>query len=190
MESPIACSACGALNPEPPQTFDCFELFGMHRRFDIDVSTLHHKYLTLSQLVHPDMAGQESDEAHRYTLALSAKLNRAYETLKHPARRAEYLLTLAGGPTAADNKNVPGQLLPEIMMLREEIQEAREAGHTAALLALREQIQNRYDAVMDAVAALCGRIDPRDRAMLQTLREQLNGLKYWENLLEQLPTPE
>ena len=190
MESPIACSACGALNPEPPQAFDCFELFGMQRRFDVDVGLLHRKYLTLSQLVHPDMAGQESEDAHRYTLALSAKLNRAYETLKQPAKRAEYLLTLAGGPTAADNKNVPGQRLAEIMALREDIEEAKEADDTAALLELRGLIQDRHDALLDEVAALCGRLDPKDDGLLKTLREQLNGLKYWENLLDQLPTAE
>jgi molecular chaperone HscB len=190
MESPIACSACGALNPEPPQAFDCFELFGLQRRFDIDLGILHQKYLTLSQLVHPDMAGQESDDAHQYTLALSAKLNRAYETLKQPARRAEYLLTLAGGPTAAENKDVPGQLLSEIMVLREDIEEAKEADDTAALHQLRERIQNQSDRVMHDVAALCGRLDPKDDGMLKTLREQLNGLKYWENLLDQLSAVE
>jgi molecular chaperone HscB len=188
MESPIACSACGALNPEPPQTFDCFELFGMQRRFDVDLGALRQKYLTLSQLVHPDMAGQESDEARRYTLGLSAKLNRAYETLKNPARRAEYLLTLSGGPTAADNKNVPGQLLAEIMVLREEIEEAKEEDDNNALLEMRKQIQERYDQVMAEVTDLCSRLNAKDDQMLKTLREQLNGLKYWENLLEQLPT--
>jgi len=190
MESPIACSACGALNPEPPQAFDCFELFGMRRRFDVDLDVLHRKYLALSQLVHPDMAGQESEDAHQYTLALSAKLNRAYETLKQPARRAEYLLTLSGGPTAAENKNIPGQLLAEIITLREKIEEARKTEDAATLAKLRQEIQGRHDRVMDEIETLCGRLDPKNDGMLQTLREQLNGLKYWENLLDQLPTTE
>jgi hypothetical protein len=41
---------------------------------------------------------------------------------------------------------------------------------------------------MEEVTDLCSRLDARDDQMLKTLREQLNGLKYWENLLEQLPT--
>src|SRR3990172_1789239 len=91
MDSPVCCASCGALNALPPSMFTYFELFGLEPTYDLDLGLLRRKYLTLSRTIHPDVAGRSGDQVRRQSLDLSAGLNRAYDTLRDPAARAEYL---------------------------------------------------------------------------------------------------
>jgi molecular chaperone HscB len=189
MYSPLCCASCGALNPIPPEglSFNYFEIFGLSIGYDVDAAALHRQYLSLSRGVHPDARAERSEEVRQRALALSAELNRAYDTLRDPIARAEYLLTLAGGPLPADDKSVPPRLLGEVMTLREEIEEAAGEKDAAALAKLREAVSGRRQAAMEQVAALC-RQGETDEAGRRQWRRQLNAIKYWNNLLEQVTT--
>ena len=187
MSSPVCCVSCGALNPQPPENFDYFEMFELARGFDVDEAALHRKYLALSRGTHPDLAGRGSPADRERALSLNAELNRAYETLRDPMRRAEYLLSLAGGPSAAEDKSVPSELLGEVMMLREEVEEAEAGGDDDALRSIRERASNGQREAMAKISGLCRQLDEVDEQGRSTLRTQLNGVKYWINLLRQLP---
>lgn len=186
-ESPICCTSCGALNLSAARDYDYFELFGLPRSFDLDTSGLHRKYLALARATHPDIAEAASPEARRNVLALNAELNQACETLKNPAQRASYLLSLLGGPSAADDKTVPGNVLGEVMMIREEMEEAQAAGDQATLETIRQQVQTRHETTMGEIAELARRLDTDAPEGFTPLRHALNTIKYWDNLLEQLP---
>jgi molecular chaperone HscB len=118
---------------------------------------------------------------------LNAELNRAYETLHNPIDRAEYLLSLYGGPSASDDKSVPGDLLAEVMMLREEIEEARTTGEKSRLGSLRQQISSKQQTVLEQIGSLARGLNKNDATQAKALREQLNSIKYWNNLADQLP---
>jgi molecular chaperone HscB len=188
MESPVCCAGCGALNPLPPSLFTYFELFGIEPTYEIDLRDLRRKYLALSRSIHPDVAGRTSDARRTQSLALSSGLNRAYETLRNPVDRAEYLLHLAGGPSAADDKTVPGELLGEVMMLREQIDEATEADDQAVLASTRGEVLEQQQGTLAEIAAICRSADVKEPATQKRLRQQLNAVKYWSNLLEKIPT--
>ncbi len=190
MYSPLCCASCGALNPIPPEGlgFNYFEIFGLPAGYDVDTAALHRQYLSLSRGVHPDSREDRSESVRRQALSLSAELNRAYETLRDPVARAEYLLTLAGGPSPAEDKSVPARLLGEVMTLREEIEDAAAGKNADALRALGETIAARRQAALDEIAGLC-RGAGRDEAALRQWRKQLNAVKYWNNLLEQVSAP-
>ncbi|HON66700.1 MAG TPA: Fe-S protein assembly co-chaperone HscB [Phycisphaerae bacterium] len=187
MESPICCAGCGALNPLPPSLFTYFELFGLEPTYEIDLGELRRKYLTLSRSIHPDVAGRTSDSQRAQSLALSSGLNRAYETLRNPVDRAEYLLHLANGPSAADDKSVPGELLGEVMMLREQIEEATEASDQDLLASTRAEVLKQQKETLEEIASICRSGDLKEPATQQRLRQQLNAVKYWNNLLEKIP---
>lgn len=185
MESPLACASCGALGRIPTMAIDAFEMFGLTRTFEVDLDTLHDKYLALSRVIHPDVSVGTQPEQRQQALMLSAELNRAYEMLRDPVTRAEYLLTLIGGPSASDDKSVPGDLLAEVLMLRDEIEEA--TGVSEDLAAIKERVTQRRAGTLEAISSLARQIDSHDESQRRQLRQQLNTMKYWNNLLGQIP---
>lgn len=187
MDSPLCCATCGALNPVPLEQFTYFELFGLEPRYDLDVKALHRKCLALSRAVHPDVAGVKPEESRQLRLSHTADLNRAYETLRDPVSRAEYLLSLAGGPSAGDDRSVPADLLTEVLALREEIDEARTSSDSEALHAMRHRIEQKHQAALELIAALSRKLDRNDEQAREELRCQLNAIKYWINLLDRIP---
>ena len=187
MDSPIACATCGALGQLPADTFDSFELFGLRRSYDVDLEALHRKYLALSRVIHPDIAGGQASEQRRQALNLSAELNRAYETLRDPVARAGYMLSLTGGPSASEIKTVPQSLLGEILVLREAIEEARESGDTAMLQTVKQEITAKRQVTLGKIGDLARQMECWSGDIRRQLREQLNIIKYWSSLLEQIP---
>ncbi len=190
MDSPVACAGCGALTDLPADTFDCFELFGVEPGFDIDLDQLHRKYLQLSRLIHPDLAGQADETDRRRSLMLSARFNQAYEVLRDPVSRADYLLRLAGGANCCEDKSVPQDLLGRVLTLREQIEDARAEGHTGVLQELASQVRASRAAAMDAVGRHARTLADSgcQTELCRDLRQQLNAVKYWDSLLEQIST--
>jgi len=187
MESPICCTSCGALNPIELGSINYFDLFCVDQTYDLDEAELHDKYLCLSRTTHPDMVSRESQEMHKRALLLNAELNQAYDTLRDPVKRADYLLSLFGGPSPSEDKSVPGNLLGEVMELREEIEEAGTSGDTDLLHGLRKQITSSRRAVEERIASLARSINKDDTGGLKALRKQLNAIQYWNNLTEKFP---
>ncbi len=188
MEYPICCTSCGTLIP-PPDGLDFFVMFNLPTRFDIDENELHRKYLALSRNIHPDVVDKSTDQNRRNSLQLSSMLNRAYETLRGAVSRAEYLLVLAGGPSPRDDRSVPGETLAKIMVLRENIEEAREAGDQAALQQIRREVADHGEATRAEIIRLARNLanDAERDTTMKALRRQLNAMQYWQNLGEQLP---
>src|SRR3954469_19995038 len=100
---------------------DHFARLGLPRRFVVDAAALERAYLARSRAVHPDFhaAGAAGDLAA--SVELSSAVNEAYNTLKEPFARADYLLGLHGGPSAAAEKAVDPAFLGEMMEYRERI---------------------------------------------------------------------
>ena len=73
-----------------------FDVLGLPRRYDLDLSQLESLYLERSREVHPDRHAKADGATRARALLESTELNEAYRTLKHPIRRAEYLLRLEG----------------------------------------------------------------------------------------------
>jgi curved DNA-binding protein CbpA len=79
-------------------TADSFTTLGLPRAATLDEPALQRAYTTHSRTAHPDHGGSE---------ALAAKVNAAYETLRHPEKRLKHLLELAGPSDAKAWRTVP-----------------------------------------------------------------------------------
>src|SRR6478735_7752999 len=103
---------------------DYYARLGLPRRFVVDAAALERAYLAHSRAVHPDYhaAGAAGDLAA--STELSAAVNEAYNTLRDPFARADYLLGLLGGPPASQEKGVDAAFLAEVMDLRERVEDA------------------------------------------------------------------
>src|SRR5579871_5622776 len=128
---------------------DHFQRLGLPRRFSINTAELERAYLALSRVVHPDYHVTSSEAELSASLELSALLNEAYNILRDPFRRADYLLGLEGGPTASEHKQLPPNFLAEMLEAREEVEQAR--GNPAKVNELNADFSKRSQALVGQI---------------------------------------
>jgi molecular chaperone HscB len=159
-----------------------FERLGLPRRFRLDAGELERQYLAKSRDVHPDFTG--NDPA---SLSASAALNEAYANLRDPFRRAEYLLTVEGGPSASDVKQMPAEFLEEMLDLRMRIEEVKQ-DHGPARSAMEADLIRRREGLLNDAATRFERLtESTDRATVLTgVRQVLNATRFINGLLRDL----
>jgi molecular chaperone HscB len=81
-----------------------FDLFGLDVGFSIDRAALDTAFRELQKEYHPDRFAHKSDAEQRKAVQNSAYLNTAYDALKSPLSRAQYLLSLQGVPTGEESR--------------------------------------------------------------------------------------
>jgi molecular chaperone HscB len=169
---------------------DHFERLGLPRRFSIDEAELERAYLARARVSHPDyyLLGQEAELSE--SLELSAALNEAYNTLRDAFTRADYLLNLEGGPTAAEHKQLPKNFLAEMLEAREEVEQAR--GNAVTVARLDADFAKRWSSLVGELRREfedyeCDPPDETQRANLRAqIRSLLNAAKYVRGLLRDL----
>ena len=191
MSTPLFCDYCETLNP-PPGVADHFQLLGLPRRFAVDEQALHDSYVTLCRHAHPDYHADDAPEVQALSMTVSSALNEAYRTLADPVRRAGYLLELLGGASSAEDKSVPEGFLGAMMMMQEELHDAKQAGDAEELARLEKVLRAQQDGLMRRVAGLFDELDraagceATRRDLLGEIRRQLNAVAYVRKLLSQL----
>jgi molecular chaperone HscB len=145
-------------------------------QFDLDPSVIEQAFFEKSKETHPDRFASAPAAERVAALSRSRALNDAYQTLKKPVPRAEYLLARAG-VNIGDNERVEPELLMEILELREQLAESRK--QPAVVQGLRDQMQARRDV---AVARLAGLFESND---LGELKKQLIVLRYLDRYLDE-----
>lgn len=170
---------------------DHFDRLGLPRRFAVDPAAVERAYIARSRAVHPDyhLSGSSADLSA--SLELSAALNEAYSTLRDPFTRAEYLLTLEGGPTAGEHKQMPAAFLAEMLELREQVEEAR-AGCPDDTAVLADDFGRRYDGLLSGIGEKFAHVerrpagDPARPRLLAEIRGLLNAAKFVRGLIRDL----
>lgn len=183
MDVPVFCGNCSSL--AIASEADYFQLLNLPRQYDLDLAELRQTYLKLSRDVHPDRFTGKSEEDAQLSLRVSSQINRAYEVLSDPLRRAEYLLELSGGKSASEDKAVSPEVLSDTLELREEIDDAHGRADDAGLTAIRERLLQRRNAHAATISELARGL-PGDDALRSRLRLLLNDVKYDLRMLEQV----
>jgi molecular chaperone HscB len=184
LETPIVCTGCHTLYPMPA-SMDYFELFQIPRRYRIDLADVERKFLAITRNIHPDYFGGSSEDMRSLSVSLSAELNEALRVLKDPVLRAGYLLEEAGGPSAATDRTVPQAVLTNVMTLREEVEEAAGDPETAAMV--RRKAERKHRQILDDIADIADRLSEASTDQKTRLRHLLNSVRYYDNLLAELP---
>jgi molecular chaperone HscB len=122
-----------------------FEVFDLKPMLGIDLKALERKFHDLSRQYHPDYFTTASADEKSRALRMTALLNDAYRTLRHPTRRVEYLLSLYG--LKADGSKVPQALLMEVFEINEQLEELKMSGKASAqqLKSIGVQIEEKRD---------------------------------------------
>ncbi len=130
-----------------------FELFGLPARFRFDSELLDAAYRKLQLQVHPDASVGGTDAEGRRALQSSARVNEAYEALRDPVQRAQYLLALHGVETVNERDTaLPIAFLEAQLDRREAASDAQAAGDVAQLESLLAAVRAEASALEDQLA--------------------------------------
>ncbi len=101
-----------------------FELFGLPIQFELDGSLLSSQFRELQRRFHPDNFATASERDRLMAMQQAAQINDAYQVLKDPIARAEYILILNGCDIRGEQQTLQDEaFLMQQMELREELQE-------------------------------------------------------------------
>jgi len=162
-----------------------FEIFGVPEEFDVDLDALEKRYLELQREVHPDRFAAASKAEQRVSMQLATRVNEAYETLKYPLDRAEYLLRLADvDPELETNTAMPPEFLAAQLERREALEAAVAAGDWERLIALSSELRVEEDALLGRLGR---QLDARD---WDNATASLRQLKFLEKFSEEIDSAE
>lgn len=112
-----------------------FELFGLPTQFELDGSLLSSQFRELQRRFHPDNFATASERDRLMSVQKAANINDAYQILKNPIQRAEYLLLQNGVDIRAEQQTLQDPMfLMQQMELREELEEIETAHDAESLL--------------------------------------------------------
>ena len=120
-----------------------FELFNLPQQFAVDAGALDSAYRDVQSRVHPDKFVNATDAEKRVAMQWATRANEAYQTLKNPQKRAQYLCELNGVDLQTEsNTSMPMAFLMQQMEWREELGDARAGKDSDALDALDKQLRS------------------------------------------------
>ena len=159
-----------------------FELFGLPAAYALDTARLEQAYRDLQSEIHPDKFAHAGVAEQRLSMQWATRVNEAYQTLRRPFERADYLLRLRGIEAMhAGNTAMPMDFLTQHMDWSEELAEARARGDMAVLDRLEKLLRDESRALQ---ASLAEQLDQRrdDAAAAETLRK----LRFTDKLLAEV----
>ena len=125
---------------------DYFSLFGLPAHYHVDTQALATRFQDLQRQNHPDKFASASEAEQLAAVQRSSTINQAWQTLRHPLPRAEYLLSLHGFDLASEQHTVRDTaFLMEQLELREELDEIEQAKDSQRLDAFMKRVSEMYN---------------------------------------------
>lgn len=118
----------------------------------MDEAALEARYKTLQKALHPDKFSQASPQEREFSEEQASAVNAAYQTLRHPLRRARALLRLHGLEPSETARVEDPELLSYVMDAREEVENTRTPEGLNALL---DENKQRERVVVKALTSAC-----------------------------------
>jgi len=163
-----------------------FQLFGLPERFRFDADALDRAYRALQGEVHPDRFAAASEAERRLALQSSARVNEAYQALRDPVARAQYMLSLRGIDAFDETDTaLPLDFLEQQLERREAAADALAVSDDTQLAALAAEVradaahlEQRLAARLDAESAWEGaRSDVRELRFLAKLAADIDEMR-------------
>lgn len=143
-----------------------YELFDLAPAFTVDRSLLDERWKALQKQAHPDRHAASDAQTQRLAMQWSVRINEAYQRLKDPLRRANYLCELNGAPVEAEsNTAMPAEFLMQQMEWRETLEESDS---------------------LDQLESLADDVARRRQDLLKTMAQTADDSKDWTKLAGQV----
>lgn len=158
-----------------------FQLFNIEVSFDVDLQQLSSSYQTLQKTVHPDKFAHASEQEQRIAVQKSAQINDAYQTLKNPLQRAEYILVQRSVEMPNEQHSFQDtSFLMRQMELREMLEDVRYSGDVdAALLEVQSVLSTEYLQLSQVMRT---QISENNAASNSAACDNLRKLKFYQKL--------
>jgi molecular chaperone HscB len=162
-----------------------FELFNLSFEFDVAVESISDTYRDLQRVVHPDKFAHASEHEKLLAVQKSAEVNDAFQTLKNPLSRAQYMLAEQGVDIQIEQTTLRDpQFLMQQMELREQLESISELDDPdEAINAFERDIQamtaNLYQQLSPLLVSSC-------RISLENAATLVRKLKFMNKLREEL----
>ncbi|KAL4308904.1 hypothetical protein GQ457_01G014660 [Hibiscus cannabinus] len=144
----LYCDSCRSIQPVD-LSIDYFQIFGLEKKYEIEVDGLEGKYKDWQKKLHPDLVHSKSEKEREYAAEQSARVIDAYGTLRKPLSRAIYILRLEGVDVDEEQTVSDPELLTEIMEIREAVEEAPDS---QALNQIQSRMNEKLEETSDSFA--------------------------------------
>lgn len=162
-----------------------FTLFDLPLAFELNTNELAIKYRDMQRAVHPDKFAGSSEQEVLIAVQKTAQINDAYQTLKDPLRRAEYLLSMQGLNLNGETSTVKDmQFLMQQMEWREQLQDIRHSEQPEQLIAqLKATFSSYEESVYTVLIPLLAKSDVNT---LEQAADLIRKLKFMAKLQDEL----
>ncbi len=202
--SDLFCKAedCKRIQNVDPKNVNYFHMFSNpNQTFNVDLKELEGKFKNLQKQLHPDKFATKSISEKNYSAAASSMVNQAYQVLKSPMDRVNYILMSKLGINILDETSTTVKdpvLMSEMFLLRETASELTSKEDMAAFISDREQelyklgvsldeLMERHDS---AVAGLSRQVGEEAFAAQYKLKEEIKEvavrMKYLSKVLVEM----
>ncbi len=159
-----------------------FSLFGLPERFALDQTVLQSRYRELQARFHPDKFVAADPSAQRTAMQIASRLNEAYQTLRDPRLRAEYLLSLNNTSLDSERETLND---PDFLIKQMEWREAQEDAEHApdplnALDALRQKLLHERAGIIDRLE------EHFEKKALIAAKNDVMRLSFYDRLIDQI----
>ncbi|PSV29801.1 co-chaperone HscB [Photobacterium sp. GB-72] len=133
-----------------------FELFGLPFQFELDNSLLACQFRELQRRFHPDNYATASERDRLLSVQKAAQINDAFQTLKNPVLRAEYMLAERDEDIRGEQKTLQDMaFLMQQMELREALEAIPDSSDPeSALFDFEQQASAMYKEQLAQLAEL------------------------------------
>ncbi|KZN28722.1 co-chaperone HscB [Pseudoalteromonas luteoviolacea] len=162
-----------------------FELFNLPAIYNVDLKQLNQRYLELQRAVHPDKYAGKSEREKLLAVQKTSEINDALAVLKHPVKRAEYMLSERGVDIRAEQQTLqdPAFLMQQ-MELREALEDIQHSSDPESEIDAFEAQIKLLDQQYSA--KLAHQLADEDTSVLEVAADNVRKLKFIYKLREEL----
>ncbi len=184
-------------------SLDYFKIFNLSSpRLTLDPEFLKKTYYELSRKFHPDFFQHASSKERQEATEKSSLLNKAYDTLRDPFRRAEYALELEGMDVKKDLGPVATDLLAEVFEIQENLSTYLEGQkEKGAESGLKEVLNHEQNSLRERLKRLTGNLEKlflewdrleagsqEKKTLAEKILHLLHEKKYIDSILKNIET--
>lgn len=171
------CDACHIV--QPVAGLSPFKIMDIKVNFIIDPKILESQYFERQKLLHPDRFATKTSKEKMYASQQAMAVNDAYNLLKSPLDRADYLCVSLGGKSYKDEtrKNINPEILMASMMMREALGQAKNEDVLDDML---KKNKEKQDQIIDNIAKLYMKKN------IAELENEILSLQYEKRFMQEI----